>query len=518
MPAAAAKAYGQGDGQGDGHGIENNDDWGGGSGDGDGGGGGGDDEGKENEAYMPDGHGSDGSSAAARAEGGEVPVLPATTAADGGQSSGGGAAAAAAAPPPAADGGGHGGGTPSVDLQSIPDSPQKAETNPTIYACRFPFADCIPLGLDSLESDSDSSARKNMSLSAFVQAEIESVLPKLLSTEDLDDREFQGFIEFVLNKLLSVWTDTDSTPYGWLTREQLETLSEGKCVAEEVVTLMCNWVVRATGGLFWTFGDVLSGCPPALSGHLARTDVPKAIVFSSELLTAAEAAGRNDRTHQQAFMKWLDALKKKSITRLDRLLFMRCTSRHFTVVDLQKNVSRKRFWSRIADSSCKNATNEPGLLDALNGIIAELFPRFSVQPGLSHEFPLQNEKNNCAFHAIQSQASFLSGKIMSTDTATCRRDAARLRAYTVLLVHADMRRIVSNHLPDLADLLRQWQARRVEPQALPDSALTASAADAPGAEGLDRTSDVKFRSADMDLCRLAIVQTGALHIRRIVAN
>ena len=161
-----------------------------------------------------------------------------------------------------------------------------------------------------------------------------------------------------------------------------------------------------------------------------------------------------------------------------------------------------------------------GLLDARNSIIAEIFPGFAVIPKLSHRGPLQNNKNTCAFHAILSQASILTGKKMSTVDDTCRQDAARLRAYTVLLVHADMRRSMrrqsaeSADLPDLADLYRQWQAGRLEPRALAGSALTASAADAPGTEGLDSTPAVECRSADMDLCSLVIVHKQYLEAYR----
>ena len=148
------------------------------------------------------------------------------------------------------------------------------------------------------------------------------------------------------------------------------------------------------------------------------------------------------------------------------------------------------------------------MLDALNGIIAELFPGFSVQPGLSHSGALQNNKNNCAFHAILSQASILTGKMMSATDDTCRQDAARLRAYTVLLVHADMRQeqrqqsAESADLPELAHLYRQWQAGKLDSRALAGSALTASAA-----EGLhiSISSAAECRSADMDLCSLVIV-------------
>ena len=42
--------------------------------------------------------------------------------------------------------------------------------------------------MDSFECDSDSLARKSMSLSAFVCDDIESVLTNILSTEDLEDR------------------------------------------------------------------------------------------------------------------------------------------------------------------------------------------------------------------------------------------------------------------------------------------------------------------------------------------
>jgi hypothetical protein len=247
-----------------------------------------------------------------------------------------------------------------------------------------------------------------------------------------------------------------------------------------------------------------------MDGYLARCNAGKAIVFSSELLNAVEAVAKGDTTHLQAVTQWFKALKGNNITRLQRLLLMRCTSQHFTVVDLRKNVSTKKFASRIADSSCKNVDHEQELLAALNTIIAELFPGFGVQPGLSHSGALQNNKNNCAFHAILSQASFLTGKMTSAVDETCRQDAARLRAYTVLLVHADMRQ--QRHqsaeyadLPELADLYRQWQAGRLDSRALAGSALTASAADAPGTEGLHSPSAVECRSADMDLYSLVIV-------------
>ena len=242
-------------------------------------------------------------------------------------------------------------------------------------------------------------------------------------------------------------------------------------------------------------------------------------MFSSELLNAVEAVAKGDTTHQKAVNGWFKALKGQNMARLQRLLFMRCTSLHFTVVDLKKNATAKKFASRIADSNCKHVQHEPELLAALNYFIAELFPGFSVQPGLSHSGALQNNKNNCAFHAILSQASILTGKMMSATDDTCRQDAARLRAYTVLLVHADMRQeqrqqsAESADLPELAHLYRQWQAGKLDSRALAGSALTASAA-----EGLHISSAAECRSADMDLCSLAIVQTGALHIRRIVAN
>ena len=108
---------------------------------------------------------------------------------------------------------------------------------------------------------------------------------------------------------------------------------------------------------------------------------------------------------------------------------------------------------------------------------------------------------------------------MTSDNAIWQQDAARLREYTVLLAHKDLR-LRGVKLPDLQELRRQWDAKlkavpkRPLSPTVPASSLPANKA--PRVGGAATTADdgnSSLRSADMIRCRLAIV-----HTRRILAH
>ncbi len=121
-----------------------------------------------------------------------------------------------------------------MDISNQPVLPSK---NSGIKYKRVPFADVIPLGLGSSGAYD---LFKKLSLSDFVDKDIESVLPGLLPQDKThgSDSDLFSFTEFALKGILDAYEDVGG--YSLLSLVQLRTLGSGKCVSEEVADMVLN--------------------------------------------------------------------------------------------------------------------------------------------------------------------------------------------------------------------------------------------------------------------------------------
>ena len=330
------------------------------------------------------------------------------------------------------------------------------------------LAKVIPLGL-VLKRPTESPALR--SLPEFIRDDIQAALPGLLSPlHEKTDPNLQSFVEFVLDTMLeaSAAHEQSITCIG-LTPVQLKGLRHGKCVHGEVADIWAHWVAYTLGAPFWNEGTIVPGCPSfdPLAMYLARDkDCDKTLVlscsFMNVLLVEDNTLGLDLRN------RMLQKLKGK-ISQYNRFLCTRVNEGHFTTVHMTKSPPKTKGTGRnsgtiitaqLADSSGGNSLleSDPALQAALKVAVTALFEGAVFNGGFGIIVPRQNANNDCCFHTILNQASTLSGKRMTSDNATCQQDAARLRDYTVLLAHKDLR-LRDVKLPDLQELRRQWELR-----------------------------------------------------------
>jgi hypothetical protein len=390
----------------------------------------------------------------------------------------------------------------ALDLTGTP-SPSKESNSRGKISSAVPFANVIPLGLGQNETG------RRLSLSEFVAADIEAVLPGLLN-----DSERPSFIEFLLSRVSGMLSEV---PGYRLEPTQLESLGLGKCVTEEIADIWCRLVGHAMGATFWD-GAFVPGCQfsDRFGMHLARgTDSAKTLVFPCNVTLVLLADPKPVYLPERARSEMLSKLKE-GIGGFSRLLFSRQDALHFTTIDmLRTNTGNCREISaRLADSGSTPQTLKQSVLYALNSAVPLLFEDTALKAGPGIEVPLQDNMNDCCFHTVLYQASVLSGKPMP-DAATCRRDAARLRSYTVLLAYAEGRLLLESRgadFPPLQQLWREWKAAEAtrhsnwpagNAAAADGGAAGTEAAGGGGAARDDHGTMAELRSVDMGRCRLA---------------
>jgi hypothetical protein len=351
-------------------------------------------------------------------------------------------AAAASSPPVTRD---------PCDLTSISDSPSKISKS----RGTLPFANAIPLALGINEGG------QQLSLSEFVDADVEALLP------GLGEDERQPFTQHVLSEASRILEDMPQLK-SRLLPSQLESLGLGQLVKEEITDLLCELVSRTMGATFFDGIFVTDSLDSDRLGvHLARgTDNAKTLVFPCITTQLLLADPQPDHLPKHARRGMLTALKSR-ISKYTRFLCSQYDSMHFKTIDMLRNEggNSREICARLADSGTATPELGQGELFALNSAVASLFEDTTVKAGPGMEIPLQDASNDCCFHTVLYQSSVLSGKPMP-DTETCRKDAARLRAYTVLLAYAEILSEAPRdaNLPNLQQLWRQWKVQRQNPK------------------------------------------------------
>jgi hypothetical protein len=263
-------------------------------------------------------------------------------------------------------------------------SPSKESNSRGKLLRAVPFANVIPLGLGQNETG------RRLSLSEFVAADIEAVLPGLLN-----DSEHPSFIEFLLSRVLEMLSEV---PGYRLEPFQLETLGLGKCVTEEIADIWCRLLGHGMGATFWD-GAFVPGCQLSdrFGMHLARgTDNAKTLVCPCSVTTVLLADPTPLYLPEGARSGMLAKLKE-GIGGFSRLLFLRQDGLHFTTIDMLRTETGncREISARLADSGSTPQTLEQSVLYALNSAVPLLFEDTALKVGPGIDVPLQDSMNDC---------------------------------------------------------------------------------------------------------------------------
>ena len=128
--------------------------------------------------------------------------------------------------------------------------------------------------------------------------------------------------------------------------------------------------------------------------------------------------------------------------RFDTWLWNQNASRHYTTIYMRcsRSQDKSKIVVRLADSNRKdpeNASLDPDVRRLMEDTVTPLFQTCAFEDGKGVKMPQQDSFNNCLFHSILYQNSFIAG--VNLNTVRIHQEAAQLRCYTVLLLREEMR-------------------------------------------------------------------------------
>ena len=342
--------------------------------------------------------------------------------------------------------GGRGGGDTTDGVEGPPPpgdvSAAAAAAASSHYSCPdnipVPFLDVFPLGgLNSKMIDC------SISLPDLVRTEIESVLPGILKSgrysPNTDDDDLNSFADLALKGMVDAFEDLRS--FSRLSLDQLQHLGRGKCVHEEVGDLLSNLFSRVFGAYFMNENCIL--CSPCLgfpwSKYLQRDPrgaktVVLAFTFAAMLRKESPAKGNDIKKRIEIWRR------KKTMDRFDTWLWNQNASRHCTTIYMRclRSQDKSKIVVRLVDSNRKdpeNASLDPYVRRLMEDTVTPLFQTCAFEDGKGVKMPQQDSFNNCLFHSILYQNSFIAGVELST--VRIHQEAAQLRCYTVLLLREE---------------------------------------------------------------------------------